>query len=310
MIRAGIWTTWRLNQCPRGFSGEHLMRATTKLRALLATGETIVAPGAFDGLSARLVEQAAFPAVYASGGAIARSCGVPDIGLISPDEIVARLAGMVDVVGIPVVADADTGYGNALNAQRAARAFERAGVAAFHLEDQTFPKKCGHYDDKALVASAEMVQKLRAVRDALHDPDFIVIARTDAIAVEGFERAIERACAYIEAGADMVFVEAPTSEQEIAEIARRLPGWKLINMFQGGKTPLLPVARLRELGYHLVIIPSDTQRAAIAAMQRVLAAIARDGSSASCSAEMATFKEREAIIGTAGFLDRDRRYAS
>src|SRR5215813_14330584 len=142
------------------------MRPTSKLRTALTAGRTIVAPGAFDGLSARLVEQAGFPAVYASGGAIARSAGVPDLGLISPDEIVARLAAMVDVVSVPVIADADTGYGNALNAQRAARAFERAGVAAFHLEDQTFPKKCGHYDDKALVPAAEMAQKLRAVRDA------------------------------------------------------------------------------------------------------------------------------------------------
>jgi 2-methylisocitrate lyase-like PEP mutase family enzyme len=277
---------------------------------MFAAKKTVVAPGAFDGLSARLVEQAGFPAVYASGGAIARSTGVPDIGLISPDEIVARLALMVDVVGIPVIADADTGYGNALNAQRAARAFERAGVAAFHLEDQGFPKKCGHYDDKSLVPAAEMVQKLKAVRDALHDPDFIVIARTDAIAVEGFSAALDRAGAYLAAGADMIFVEAPTTEGEIAEIAQRLPGWKLINMFQGGKTPLLPVARLEALGYHLVIIPSDTQRAAIKAMQRVLATIARDGSAAAMAADMVSFKEREAVIDTAGFLDRDKRYAS
>jgi len=286
------------------------VRATEKLRTLLTAGRTIVAPGAFDGLSARLVEQAGFPAVYASGGAIARSSGIPDIGLISPDEIAARLAGIVDVVGIPVIADADTGYGNALNAQRAARAFERAGVAAFHLEDQTFPKKCGHYDDKSLIPADEMVRKLTAVREALDDPDFILIARTDAIAVEGFAAAIDRASAYIEAGADMIFVEAPTSEQEIAEIGRSLPGWKLINMFQGGKTPLLPVGRLEQLGYHLVIIPSDTQRAAIKAMQRVLAAIARDGSAAAMSADMATFKEREAVVDTAGFLDRGKRYGS
>jgi 2-methylisocitrate lyase-like PEP mutase family enzyme len=286
------------------------VRMTTKLRAMFTAGRTIVAPGAFDGLSARLVEQAGFPAVYASGGAMARSTGVPDIGLISPDEIVSRLAAMVEVVGIPLIADADTGYGNALNAQRAARAFERAGVAAFHLEDQTFPKKCGHYDDKALVPVAEMVQKLRAVRDVLQDPDFIVIARTDAIAVEGYSAAIDRAGRYIEAGADVIFVEAPTSEAEIADIAQRLPGWKLINMFQGGKTPLLPIARLQELGYHCVIIPSDTQRAAIKAMQRVLATIARDGSSAAMSADMVSFKEREAVIDTAGFLDRDKRYTS
>jgi 2-methylisocitrate lyase-like PEP mutase family enzyme len=277
---------------------------------MFAAGKTVVAPGVFDGLSARLVEQAGFPAIYASGGAMARASGVPDIGLISPDEIVARLASIVEVVTVPVIADADTGYGNALNAQRAARAFERAGVAAFHLEDQTFPKKCGHYDDKALVHTAEMVQKLKAVRDALHDTDFVVIARTDAIAVEGFSAAVDRAAAYIDAGADMIFVEAPTSEAEIAAIGERLPGWKLINMFQGGKTPLLPVARLERLGYHLVIIPSDTQRAAIKAMQRVLAVIARDGSAAAMADDMVSFQEREAVIGTAGFLDRDKRYAS
>lgn len=286
------------------------MRATTKLRALLNSRRIAVAPGAFDGLSARLVEQAGFPAIYASGGAIARSAGVPDLGLLSMSAIAERLASMVDVVGVPVVADADTGYGNALNAQAAARAFERVGVAAFHLEDQSFPKKCGHYDDKSLVPATEMVQKLKAVRDALHDPDFIVIARTDAIAVEGFSAAIDRASQYLGAGADMVFVEAPTSETEIAEIAKRLPGWKLINMFEGGKTPLLPVQRLEALGYHLVIIPSDTQRAAIRAMQRVLAAIARDGSTASMRDDMASFKEREAVIDTAAYLDRDRRYAS
>ena len=286
------------------------MRATTRLRTMFAAGKTLVAPGVFDGLSARLVEQAGFPAIYASGGAMARASGVPDIGLISPDEIVARLASIVEVVTVPVIADADTGYGNALNAQRAARAFERAGVAAFHLEDQTFPKRCGHYDDKALVPTAEMVQKLKAVRDALHDTDLVVIARTDAIAVEGFSAAVERASAYIDAGADMIFVEAPTSEAEIAAIGERLPGWKLINMFQGGKTPLLPAARLEQLGYHLVIIPSDTQRAAIKAMQRVLAVIARDGSAAAMAEDMASFQEREAVIGTAGFLERDKRYAS
>ena len=285
------------------------MRATARLRNLFASGRIVVAPGAFDGLSARLVAQAAFPAVYASGGAIARSAGVPDLGLIPLGAIVDRLASMVDVVDVPVIADADTGYGNALNAQAAARAFERAGVAAFHLEDQTFPKKCGHYDDKGVVPTAEMVGKLKAVRDALHDPDFVVIARTDALAVEGFDAAIERGCAYIAAGADMIFVEAPTSEAEIADIAKRVPGLKLINMFAGGKTPLIPVQRLEALGYHLVIIPSDTQRAAIKAMQRVLAAIARDGSAASMAADMVTFKEREVIVDTLAFIERDKRYA-
>jgi 2-methylisocitrate lyase-like PEP mutase family enzyme len=286
------------------------VRTTTRLRELLASGRITVAPGAYDGLSARLVEQTGFPAIYASGGAIARSSGVPDLGLLSMSAIADRLASMTDVVGAPIIADADTGYGNALNTQAAARAFERAGVAAFHLEDQTFPKKCGHYDDKSLVPTGEMVQKLKAARDVLHDPDFVLIARTDAIAVEGFSAAIDRASAYLEAGADVIFVEAPTSETEIAEIAKRLPGWKLINMFEGGKTPLLPVSRLEALGYSLVIIPSDTQRAAIKAMQRVLAAITRDGSAASMRSDMVSFKEREAIVDTAAYLDRDKLYAS
>jgi 2-methylisocitrate lyase-like PEP mutase family enzyme len=286
------------------------VRATTKLRTIFASGRIAVAPGAYDGLTARLVQQAGFPAVYASGGAIARSTGVPDLGLISVTEIVDRLASMVDVVDVPIIADADTGYGNALNAQLAARAFERIGVAAFHLEDQTFPKKCGHYDDKSVVPKAEMVQKLKAVRDALSDPDFIVIARTDAIAVEGFEAAIDRASAYIEAGADMIFVEAPTSEAQIADIAKRVPSLKLINMFAGGKTPLLPVQRLEALGFSCVIIPSDIQRAAIKAAQRTLAAIARDGSSASMAGDMVSFKEREALVDADAYLDRGRRYHS
>jgi len=286
------------------------MRATTKLRQSLASGRTVVAPGVFDGLSARLAEQAGFAAVYASGGAIARSAGIPDLGLLSLSEIVARLELIVDAVTVPVIADADTGYGNALNVQRAVRAFERTGVAALHLEDQTFPKKCGHYEDKGLVPVGEMAQKLKAARDALSDRDFIIIARTDAIAVEGFAAALDRAGAYGEAGADVIFVEAPTSEEEIAAVARRFPGWKLINMFQGGKTPLLPVARLEALGYNIVIIPSDLQRAAIKAMQRALECIARDGSTAAMSADMASFKEREAVIDTAGYIARDRRYAS
>jgi 2-methylisocitrate lyase-like PEP mutase family enzyme len=285
------------------------MRNTTKLRNALKAGAIVVAPGVYDGMSARLVAQAGFDAAYASGGAIARSCGIPDLGLLSLSEIATRMEQIVDAVGIPVIADADNGYGNALNAQRAAHAFERAGVAAFHIEDQTFPKRCGHYAEKSVVAIGEMVGKLKAVRDALSDPDFVVIARTDAIAVEGFDAAIDRCHAYLEAGADVAFLDAPTSEDQIADIARRLPGWKLINMFQGGKTPLLPVARLHELGFNIVIIPSDLQRAAIKAMQRTLGAIARDGSSGKVLDTLAGFDEREAVVATPDFLERGRRYA-
>ena len=284
--------------------------AATRLRELIDGGEVVVAPGVFDGLSARLVEQAGFPAVYASGGAISRSGGLPDLGLLGLGEVVDRLRPIVEAVSIPVIADADTGYGNALNTRRAAQAFANLGVAALHLEDQTFPKRCGHLDDKSLVPAEEMAQKLRAASEALEGSGVVLIARTDAIAVEGLEAALERAERYAEAGADVLFVEAPESEAQIEAIAERLPGPKLINMFQGGKTPLVPAGRLAELGYRIVIIPSDLQRAAVWAMQRTLEAIREDGSSAAQVERMITFNEREAIVGTAGYLDLGERYGT
>lgn len=282
--------------------------AARALRDLIANHAPVIAPGAFDGLSARLVEQAGFPAVYATGGGIARSLGIPDLGLMGLDEIVKRLEGMVEVTTIPLIADADTGHGNALNAQKTARAFERAGVAGFHLEDQVFPKKCGHYDDKSIVPSKEMTQKIKAVKDALIDPDMLLIARTDGLAVEGYEPTLERAHAYMEAGADMIFVEAPTSEAQIEQIAQDLPQPKLINMFHGGKTPLMPADRLGELGYSLIIIPSDTQRAAIKGMQEVLEVIRRDGHSAAMQERMVSFNGREQVIGTATYTALDKKY--
>jgi 2-methylisocitrate lyase-like PEP mutase family enzyme len=285
------------------------VKPTTRLRRLVADGDVVVAPGVYDGLSARLAARAGFSAIYATGGGIARSMGYPDLGLLSPREIVDRLANIVEQAGVPVIADADTGYGNALNVRRTVREFERAGVAAFHLEDQTFPKRCGHYDDKAVVPTAEMVQKLRAAREALADPDLLLIARTDALAVEGLDAAIERAQAYEAAGADVIFVEAPTTDAEIEAIARRVHAPKLINMFQGGKTPLVPLARLRELGYRIVIIPSDLQRAAIRAMEEALTAITRDGNSAAVAERMASFDDREQAVDTPAWLALDRRYS-
>ena len=284
------------------------MRPTRTLRTLIAGGEVVVAPGVYDGLSARLAARAGFGAVYATGGGIARSMGYPDLGLISMTEMVARIAGIVEHAGVPVIADADTGYGNALNARRAVRELERAGVAALHLEDQVFPKRCGHYDDKAVVPVQEMAQKLRAARDAATDPDLVLIARTDALAVEGLESAIARGQAYAEAGADVIFVEAPTTDAEIEAIARRLPQPKLINMFEGGKTPLVPLDRLAALGYRIVIIPSDLQRAAIRAMEETLAAILRDGNSRAAAHRMASFADREAVVGTSEYMALDRRY--
>ncbi len=286
------------------------MNKARRLRELLANNAPVVAPGAYDGISARLVEQAGFSAVYATGGGIARGNGIPDLGLMSLDEIVKRLETMVEVTNIPLIGDADTGHGNALNAQKTARAFERAGVAGFHLEDQVFPKKCGHYDDKSIVPSLEMTQKIKAVKDALENPDTLLIARTDGLAVEGYGPTMERANAYMEAGADMIFVEAPTSEEQIEQIAKDLPHPKLINMFHGGKTPLMPANRLGELGYSLIIIPSDTQRAAIKGMQDTLEAIKRDGHSAAMQERMVTFKGREEVIGTDHYTALDKKYSA
>ena len=286
------------------------MRASTKLRKLIEGEGIVVAPGCYDGLSARLIEAADFPAVYVTGGGMARSTGIPDMGLISMSEIAQRLAQIVDAIGIPAIADMDTGYGNALNARQAIKAFERAGVAGFHIEDQTFPKRCGHYDDKSIVATEELCQKIRAIKDASEDLDTVLIARTDAIAVEGFDAAIDRMHAYMEAGADVAFVEAPTTEAEIEEVSKRIPGPKLINMFLGAKTPLMSTQRLEEIGYKIVIIPSDTQRAAIKAMQKVLETIKTDGDCSTMADEMASFKDREEIVNTAHFVEIDQRYAS
>jgi 2-methylisocitrate lyase-like PEP mutase family enzyme len=284
------------------------MRPATALRHLIGADRIVVAPGVYDGLSARLVRRAGFAAAYATGGGIARSMGYPDLGLLAMSEVVERLAGIVEHAAVPVIADADTGYGNALNVARAVREFERAGVAALHLEDQVFPKRCGHYEDKAVIPAAEMAQKLRAAREAA-DPDLVLIARTDALAVEGLDRAIERAHVYAEAGADVIFVEAPVSEAQIAAIAERVATPKLINMFEGGKTPLVPLARLQALGYRIVIVPSDLQRAAIRAMQEVLAVMRRDGNSRALAGRMATFAEREAVVRTREYLELDRRYS-
>lgn len=277
-------------------------KKTTLLRQAIREQQIVVAPGVSDGLSALLAKQAGFSVLYASGGAIARSAGYPDIGLLTMTEVCSVISHIVDVSELPVIADADTGFGNAINTRRTAKTYERLGVAGLHLEDQTFPKRCGHLNDKSLVSMDEMCQKIRVARESLTDPDFVLIARTDAIAVEGFERAIERAKAYQAAGADMLFVEAPETIEQIQAIGEQVPGLKLINMFHGGKTPVVPVTDLKAWGYSVVIIPSDLQRAAIKAMQTTLSAIARDGNSATLDSVMTSFKEREVIVDTAKYL--------
>jgi len=279
-----------------------------RLRRMLSGDSAIVAPGVYDGLSARLVERAGFGAVYASGGAISRSRCLPDLGLLSSREVVDSLQSIVDAVSIPVIADADTGYGNALNVSRTVREFERAGVAALHLEDQVFPKKCGHLEGKAVISLVEMQKKIVAAKESFSNPDMVLIARTDALAVEGLNGALERGEAYAEAGADLIFVEAPTSRAEIEAIARGIRRPLLINMFAGGKTPLVPTDELFAMGYRVVIIPSDLQRASIGAMNRVLAEIRTAGHSARLSGDMVSFSDREEIVGTSEYLRLEKRY--
>ena len=282
--------------------GEVTIKTTTLLRRMIEGSDIHVAPGAFDGLTTRLVEQNGFDLVYASGGAIARSAGVPDIGLLSFTEVTIRLTEMAEVTSLPIIADADTGFGNEVNAVRTIATYERIGMAGLHIEDQTFPKRCGHLDDKTLVSVDEMTVKIRAMVAARKDPDFVIIARTDAIAVEGFEAALDRARSYLDAGADVIFVEAPETIAQIEAIAQAIPQPKLINMFYSGKTPIVATDRLRDLGYRLVIIPSDLQRAAIASYQRTLQAIKLNGDSSSIKDDLASFAEREEIVQTKRYL--------
>lgn len=268
------------------------------LKRLLKRDQLLVAPGCFDGLSARLVQEAGFEAAYLSGGAVARSMGIPDIGLVTMSESIERAAQVVSAIKVPVIADADTGYGNAVNLVRSVREFERIGVAAIHIEDQITPKRCGHLDGKEVITLGEMEMKLKAALDARTDPDFCIIARTDARAVHGLDDAIARAQAFAKLGVDAIFVEAPQSESELAEIPKRLPDLPLlVNVFKGGKTPMLPTARLQQMGYRIAIYPSETQRAAIHAMRNTLSTLKSEGTTESIDASLTTFKERDKVVG-------------
>ena len=285
------------------------MNPRQTLRQLLRREKLLVAPGCFDGLSARLVEEAGFEAAYLSGGAVARSMGIPDIGLVTMSEVIERAAQVVSAIKIPVIADADTGYGNATNLVRTVREFERVGVAAIHIEDQITPKRCGHLDGKEVISLAEMEKKLEAAMASRSDPDFGIIARTDARGVHGFDNAIGRARAFAKLGVDAIFVEAPQSEAELAEIPRQLPSIALlVNVFKGGKTPMLPVERLERMGYRIAIYPSETQRAAIYAMRQALALLKRDGTTEAMDDALTTFKERDKIVGLDDWQELERRY--
>jgi 2-methylisocitrate lyase-like PEP mutase family enzyme len=284
------------------------MTPRQELRRLIGrTGYTMV-PGAYDSLTARLVEAAGFAAVYLTGGGYSRANGYPDLGLLSLTENVQFIGRTVEAVAIPVIADADTGYGNAINVIRTVREYEKTGVAGFHIEDQISPKKCGHYEGKEVISQAEMVGKIKAAVDTRRDADLVIIARSDARAIEGLQASIDRVNAYLEAGADVGFVEAPQTVEELRIVGKSVRGPALVNVFEGGKTPMLGAKELEEMGFRLGIYPSQTHRAAIRAAQRVLAAMKRDGDTSAIEAELATFQDREDAVGTAAWRELEEKY--
>jgi len=283
------------------------------LKARLTQPKIVLAPGVFDALSALLAEQAGFEALYLSGASIAYTrLGRSDIGLVTVSELENTVANIRERIALPLIVDADTGFGNAINVQRTVRMLERAGASAIQLEDQSLPKRCGHLDGKTLVSAAEMVGKIKAALDARQSDATLIVARTDAVAVEGLDAALARAERYIDAGADVLFVEALRSADEmrsaVARIAGRAP--LLANMVEGGKTPVLPAAELEALGFSIAIFPGGLARALAFAAREYFAALKRDGTTAAYRNRMLDFAGLNAIIGTPEMLERGKRYES
>jgi len=285
------------------------IRPTQALRQLLAGKELILAPGVADAMNARVVVKEGFQALYMTGsGTAAVRLGMPDIGLLTMSEMVDNAGRIAEASGLPLIADADTGYGNPINVYRTIRAYERAGVAAVHLEDQQWPKRCGHFAGKTLVPVEEMVGKVKAAVDAREDRDFIIIARTDAYSVEGFERALERARLYEEAGADVIFVEELRTVQQLALVPRTFRVPTLYNMGSSGKTPFLSPREIAELGFRIVIYPNFIMRAQIRAAQLVLRELKSSGSIANLEPLMAGWEERHDLLGMREIQEMEQRY--
>ena len=287
------------------------MTHAKRLRELLAGPYTIIAPGMYDGLTGLLVEQAGFDAAYVGGASIAYSrLGRSDIGLTTCSEVADTISKIRDRIDIPFVVDADTGFGNALNVQRTMRMFERAGASGIQLEDQTTPKRCGHLDGKTLIPTDEMVGKIKAAQDARLDDDTVIVGRTDAIAVEGFEAALDRAHAYAEAGADMLFIEAPQTIDQMTTIGERFANKAplLANMVEGGKTPLSNAQQLGDMGFKYVIFPGAMVRIIAKAGQDYLRALKEDGSTAQVRDRMFDFNGLNDLLGTQELLDSGKQY--
>ncbi len=268
-------------------------------------------PGAMNALAARIIEDAGFEAIYVTGAGVTNAnLGMPDLGLITATEMTEQVARIRDVTELPLVVDADTGFGNALNTRRTVRSFERAGASVIQLEDQTFPKKCGHFDDKSVVTAGEMVQKLHAAVDARSSTDVLIMARTDAAATHGIDAAIERANRYLEAGADISFVEGPRTAADIRKVADQVPGPKLINLVVGGKTPLLEREELGAMGYALVLYANAGLQAAIRALQQVYAHLKEHGDIEAIRDQLADFGERQQVIRKDRFDELERKYTT
>ena len=286
------------------------MKKTTELRTLLQGKEILIAPGCYDAMSARLIQEAGFRVIYATGAGISNSqFGFSDVGLTTQTEILEQVRRIVSVVDRPVMVDVDTGYGNVLNLIRTVKEFERAGAAALQIEDQTFPKKCGHFEGKDVVAQEEMVNKIKAAADTRVDGDLIIIARTDARAVFGIDEAIERAHAYVEAGADVIFVEAPETEEEIRRIAHEISVPKVANMVEGGKTPLRSARELEALGFQVALFANCVLRSSVKAIQRTLKHLMERGSTTEILDDMITMKERNRITGLDEVYRLEKKYA-
>jgi 2,3-dimethylmalate lyase len=286
------------------------MKTTTKLRQLIREPGIIVAPGAYDCLTARLIERAGFPAVYMTGAGTALTrLGKPDLGFATLSEMVANAAAMASTVSIPLIADADTGYGGALNVYRTVREYEKAGVAALHIEDQVFPKRCGHLDGKQVVPIEEMVIKLRAAVEARIDEDFVLIARTDALAVTGLDDTLQRCQAYSEAGADVLFVEALRAREEIERLVREVDVPLLYNFVEHGKSPLLPVGELQQLGFKLVIFPGSIMLAVLPLVCQILGELKRHGTTEALLDRMTNVVELFETMGLSEMLALDARVA-
>lgn len=285
------------------------MNRHQRLRRLLDGPDIVLVPGVTDALTARIVQETGFSAVYATGAGFANaSYGVPDIGLIGVDAVVEHVRRLVDAVDIPVIVDADTGYGGVLNVARTVRRLERAGASAVQLEDQVSPKRCGHFDGQQVIGESDMVAKLTAAVDARSDRNVVLIARTDALAIEDLDAAVHRANAYVAAGADLVFVEAPQTVDDLRSLPDRVKAPLVANMVEGGKTPMRSAPELQSYGYRVALFANAAMRVAIKAVQRAMAELYRTGSSAGLLDDMVGWDERQRLIGLPEFQRAEARY--